>query len=136
MPLTTDRVTTTRDGNFYRNVPLAAGVIVPTGTVGAVSTSGLAGPSSNATYNRIIGVVDVGADNTGGAASAKTVEIRRGISSTFDNSATTPVLVAHIGQTVKWEDNSIVAAPATASLPSGGVIMGINEDLSVDIFFP
>ena len=136
MPIIIDRVSTVRDGNYYRNVPMAAAVIVPTGTVGAVSVIGFAGPSSNATYNRILGVVDVGADNAAGAAGAKAVAIRRNICATFDNSATTPVLVAHIGQTVKWEDNSIVAAPATASLPAGGVIMGINEDLSVEIYFP
>lgn len=132
---TTDRLTVIRDGFFYRNVPMAAAVNVPTNTVGTVSATGAAGPSSNATYNRVLGVVEDGADNTGGLLAAKTVNIRRNIAATFDNSLVNPVLPAHIGQVVKWEDNQTVAAPATASLPAGGVILGITPD-GVEIYFP
>lgn len=130
------RQTTKRNGDFFSNVPLAAAVIVPTGTVGALDSSGRAGPSSNATYNVIVGIVDVGADNSAGIAGAQVCQIqRRNISCTFDNSGTNPVLASHIGQTVKWEDNQTVAAPATASLPAGGTILGINSDLQVEIGF-
>jgi hypothetical protein len=104
--------------------------------VAALSSAGVIGPSSNATYNVIIGVVDVGADNTGGAAGAQVCQVqRRNISCTFDNSGSNPVLASHIGQTVKWEDNQTVAAPATTSLPAGGTILGINSDLQVEIGF-
>lgn len=132
---TTARLTITRQGNFFRSVPLAAAVNIFTHTVGAVSTSGTVGPVSNGTYNRILGLVEEGADNSAGSAGDKTVEIHRNISATFENSQTNPVLAAHIGQTVKWEDNQTVAAPATASLASGGTILGITSD-GVEIFFP
>ena len=133
---TLPRQTTIRNGDFFNNVPLAAGVIVPTGTVAALSSAGVAGPSSPATYNVIIGVVDEGADNTGGASGAKVIQVaRRNISCTFENSSTAAVTAAHIGLTAKWEDNQTVCAPATASLPSGGIILGINSDLQVEIAF-
>ena len=114
MPATTDRITTVRDGNFFVNVPVAAGAIVPAGTVGTVSTGGLAGPSSNGTYNRVLGLVDVGADNTGGADSAKSVQIRRGLTATFENSQTNPVLVAHIGQ--GWREPIVPGTPVADKL--------------------
>lgn len=132
---TTARLTVTRQGKFYRAVPLAAAVNIFSNTVGAVSTSGTVGPVSNGTYNRILGIVEEGADNTAGSAGDKTVEIRRDITAIFENSGTTPVLAAHIGQTVKWEDNQTVAAPATGSLAAGGIIMGITTD-GVEIYFP
>lgn len=132
---TTDRVFKFKDGKIIAGVPLAANVKVFTGTVGTVSTAGVAGPSSNATYNRVLGVVQVGADNTGGSAGDKTCDIRRDIATTFENSLTDPVTTAHIGQTVKWEDNQTCAAPATASLPSGGVIQRVDAD-GVLVFFP
>ncbi len=136
MAADSDRLVNLRDGKFYPDVPLAAAVTIYAGTVGTVSTAGLAGPASNATYNRVLGLVEVGADNAAGIASAEVCQIRRDITATFKNSATTPVLVAHIGQTVKWEDDQTAAAPATASLPSGGVIQRINDDGEVEIYFP
>lgn len=132
---TTARLTITRQGKYYRAVPVAAAVTVYTNTVGAVSTGGVAGPVSNGTYNRILGLLQEGADNSAGSAGDKTVDIQRDVSATFENSGTNPVTAAHIGQTVKWEDNQTVAAPATASLASGGVIMGITSD-GVEIYFP
>lgn len=131
---TTDRVFNFKDGKFY-TVPLAAAVVVYTGTVGAVSTAGVAGPSSNATYNRILGVVAEGADNAAGAAGDKSCSIRRDIAATFENDGTNPVLASHIGQIVKWVDSQTCAAPATASLPSGGVIQRVDA-AGVLIYFP
>lgn len=133
---TTPRAVIFRDGNFYNNVPLAASVNVPSGTVGALDTSGRAGPSSNATYNNIIGVVEEGADNSSGAAGAQVCQIRRNIVATFENSSTAAVTTSHIGQTVKWEDNQTVCAPATASLPAGGKIMSVSATDGVEIYFP
>ena len=132
---TIDRAASQKDGKYYSAVPMAAAVNVPAGTVGTVSTAGLAGPSSNATYNRVLGLVERGADNTAGAASALTVDIRRDIAAVFENDVTNPVLVDHIGQTVKWVDNQTCAAPATASLPSGGVIQRVDS-AGVLVYFP
>lgn len=132
---TTDRASAIREGIILPKVPMAANVNVPTGTVAAVSSSGLAGPSSNATYNRIIGFVSVGADNTGGSASAKTIEVTRGRALKFENSGSAAVTASHIGQTAKWEDNQTVCAPATADLPAGGTIIELESD-GVWIFFP
>lgn len=132
---TEDRLCISRDGKFYRNVPVAAAEIAPVNTVAAVNAAGAAGKATNAAFNKILGVVEDGADNTAGLAGAKTINVRRDTSRTFVNSGTAAVTAAHIGLVAKWEDNQTVAAPATANLPAGGTILGITSE-GVEIYFP
>ena len=128
---TTHKTTRERDGGLFYDVPVASGEVgsIFVNTVAACNSSGQLGRASNATYNRILGYIEsVSADGT-------TAKVRRGRAIVIDNSATNAVTAAHVGQAAKIEDSQTAAAPATASLPAGGTILGLDTD-GVWIFFP
>lgn len=111
----------------YPVVPVAAGQKLVVGTIAAVSTSGWAGNPSNATYNRVLGIVVKEADNTAGANGDLTTTIRTD-EILLVNDGTAPVTAAHIGQVCQQVDNQTVAAPGTASLPAGGRIKEVTAE--------
>lgn len=62
----------------YDEIEVAAGVKIYAGTAVATATSGYAGPLTLGTYVGFAGIAVEVCDNTGGAAGAKRVKVRRG----------------------------------------------------------
>jgi hypothetical protein len=78
MPLAKERNTMMRDPAINA-FPVAAGVKIFQGSLVALSAAGLAQPGATATTLTAAGRAEETIDNTGGAASALNVTVRRGV---------------------------------------------------------
>lgn len=128
MALLTDPRDTRRRGlsRYYRNVPLAANVIIFAGAAVGISSAGLAGPVSS-TYNKVIGVAEETVDNRGGAASAKSISLARG-EFLFDNDVTNALTVAHVTTVPEWTDDHTAANTSSSSTATGGVVVEVSSE--------
>jgi hypothetical protein len=107
MALSRERDTPMQDGVF-RVRPLAANVRIWKGALVALNAAGLAVPGSTAATLKAYGRAEETADNTGGAASAISVKVRRGIFR-FANKADDAVTAAEIGADCFIVDDETVA---------------------------
>ena len=123
---TVERNTSRRDAAQFE-LPAAASANLLAGTIAMVNTSGYAEAGATATSRRGVGVVEVTADNTSGAAGAISVRVRRGCFA-FANSASTDAITrGDIGNTVYIVDNQTVAkTDGTGTRSPAGVVRDVD----------
>jgi len=128
MPLTADRNTPMKDGELI-SVPVAANVKIYAGALVAASSTGLATPGAVATTLTYLGRAEEQVDNTGGAASAKSVLIRRGKAFKFKNYATDPVVQADMGKVCYiFDDEQVAHTDGTGARSAAGKVVGVETD--------
>lgn len=110
---------------FYRNVPLAANVVIFAGAAVGISAAGFAGPAGT-TYPRVIGMAEDTVDNTGGAAGAKRTTLLRG-EFLFDNEPTFPLTNVHLGTAPEWTDDHSAANTGSAATAVGGILVEVTS---------
>lgn len=125
MALTQDRSTPNRGGSEL-SLPVAANTLIHAGAMVAVNGLSLATPGATSTTLRGIGVAIERADNTGGAAGAVNVRIRRGVWRYKNSAAGDLVALKDIGKNCYMVDDE------TLALTDGGAsrsIAGIIHDV-------
>ena len=132
MALTKDRNTTERNGDFYvfnvaANVKIYAGALV-------VLDAGNAKPGVTAAGLFSVGRAEELVDNTGGAAGAKTVKVKRGVFC-FENAAADLVSDANIGSPCHVVDDQTVAATHAGNTRSAAGIVRDVDDAGVWVQF-
>lgn len=126
--LVADRNTPMKDGKLIA-VPVAANVKIFAGSLVAASATGLATPGATATTLTYLGRAEEQIDNTGGAASAKSVLVRRNESFKFANLAADLVTQASLGKVCYIVDDQTVALTSAAATRSvAGVVIGVEAD--------
>jgi len=121
MALTADRNTVARDGNQL-SLGMAANAKIYAGAMVARDAAGHAVPAANVAGLAVVGMAESQVDNTGGAAGALNITVRRNRSFHFANSATSALTIADIGSNAMVEADDIVAKAATNSIVAGKVL--------------
>ena len=110
-------------------LPLAASAKILKGTIVMTNASGLALPGAVATGQICWGRAEDTVDNTGGAASALSVEVRQGVHKWFNSTAGDLIVQADIGKTCFILDNQTVAkTDGTGTRSIAGRIVKIDTD--------
>lgn len=123
-----DRNTPMKDGELIV-VPVAADAVIGAGTMVAASATGYATPGDTATTLTYLGRAEEAVDNTGGAAGAKTVQVRRKKAFKWANSATDAVTQAELGKTCYIVDATTVAKTnGTNTRSAAGTVIGVDAD--------
>lgn len=125
--LTADRNTPYKDGELL-SFKVAANVKCFAGGI-AVLEGGYCRPGRTAAGLVYIGRFEQQVDNSGGAAGAKVVMVRRGKAFLFDNSTTNAITQADLGQDCYIEDDQTVAQSAgtgAGAKSKAGRIMGLD----------
>lgn len=126
--LTQDRNTLTTEGKLI-NVPVAAGVKIFAGALVAASATGYAQPGGVATTLTYLGRAEQYADNTGGAAGAISVQVRRKQAFYWANSGTDPVTQASVGKPCYIVDDQTVSATNGANTQSAaGTVLSVDAN--------
>ncbi|MFN3985732.1 MAG: hypothetical protein ACK4KV_09580 [Rhodocyclaceae bacterium] len=111
-----------------RGYGLAAGVIAYAGAIAALNASGVAVPGSTATGLVALGRFAHGADNSGGAAGAVTVEVERGVFRYENSAAADEITAADIGTRCYLVDDQTVAKThATNTRSVAGYVDDVDE---------
>jgi len=121
MALTADRNTVARDGNQL-SLGMAAGGKIFAGSLVARDAAGHAIPAANTAGIAVVGMAETQVDNTGGAAGALAITVRRNRSFHFANSAGSALTIADIGSNAMVEADDIVAKAATQSIVAGKIL--------------
>jgi hypothetical protein len=109
-------------GQFAGTLPVAANVVIDSGALVAVDSSGNAQNAASAITGFVAGRSQGGADNTGGAAGDKTVLVERGVFEPKQDN-TNPVTKAHIGRMVYATAPDVVAHTGTCR---AGKLLGFS----------
>lgn len=126
MPLARDRNTPLKNAEIVL-VPLAAAVKVYAGALVVANAAGYGAPGSTATGLTYIGRAEENVDNTGGAAGAASVPVRRRNAFKWANDGS--ITQAHFMKTAYIVDDQTVAATdGTGSRSAAGRIVGIEAD--------
>lgn len=104
--------------------PMAADTEIFKGSLVALNGDDLAVAATKTAGLRVRGICRKGQDNTGGAAGAKTVEVRKDECARVKNDAVSPVTREHIGSPCYILDDETVTSDA-----AGSSIAGTVEDL-------
>ncbi len=115
--LTTDRDTLRRDAVDFV-FPVAANTVIYAGSIVCVNSSGLATPGAVSTTLKCVGVAQKRANNNPGAASAISVEVRRGCHRFANSSAGDLIALANVGADCFIVDDQTVALTNGASTRS------------------
>ncbi len=121
MALTADRNTVARDGNQL-SLGMAANGKIFAGSLVARDAAGHAIPATNTAGIAVVGMAETQVDNTGGAAGALNITVRRNRIFRFTNSAASALTIADIGSNAMVEADDIVAKAATQSIVAGKVL--------------
>lgn len=126
--LTKERPETHERDGLERVVPVAANTVIYAGA-GVVLDNGYAAPASEDTGLVTLGRAEETVDNTGGAAGAKSVRVRRGCFR-FGNSADSDeITTADIGSDCYWVDDQTVAkTDGSGSRSVAGSIFDVDDD--------
>lgn len=128
MPLTQDRNTPMKDAEEIP-VPVAATTKIFAGSLIAANATGYAVPGSVATTLTALGRAEEYADNSAGAAGAKTVRVRRCKAFKFANHAADLVTQAEFGKTCYIVDDQTVAKTnGGATRSAAGKVLGVEAD--------
>jgi len=128
MALTADRNTPMKDGELI-SVPLAASTKIFAGALVAANASGLAVPGAVATTLTYLGRAEESVDNSAGAASAKSVSVRRRKAFKWKNLGADPIVQADLGKTCYIVDDETVAKTnGTNTRSAAGTVVGIDSD--------
>lgn len=131
MALTTERLTP-RLGDAAQiamlALPVKANTKIYAGAL-VVIDAGYAAPGRTATGLIAAGVAQATVDNTGGAAGAKTIEVRRGPHKFKNSSAGDAIAQADVGKTVYIVDDETVAkTDGTGTRSAAGRVLAIESD--------
>lgn len=121
--LTEHRSTPRRDGDFY-DYPVAADAVIYQGALVALNAAGNAVPAADAANLIVVGRAESPADNTGGAAGAIKVRVRKGVFG-YD---TTTLTQANIGDTVYCADDQTVTSSAGSHSVAAGTLTAVDQD--------
>lgn len=126
--LNQDRNTLSRDGQVF-DVPVAAGAKIFAGALVAANATGYAQPGAVATTLTYLGRADEFVDNTGGAAGAVTVRVRRQQAFYWQNSGTDPVTQASQGKPCYIADDATVSATNGGNTQSAaGIVLAVDAN--------
>ena len=124
--LTADRNTPYRRGDDYV-YPVAATTKIYAGSVVMLNAAGDATKGATATGQIAAGRAEEQADNTTGAAGAKTVKVRKGVFRWANSAAADAITKAEIGDTCYIVDDQTVAkTDGTATRSAAGKIMDVD----------
>lgn len=118
-----------KDGSLVRYL-LGAGVHVQKGGLLAAAATGLAQPASDSAGIVFIGIAYEEADNTGGAAGAKSVRVLKTGVFTYAKGAAAQ---ADAGKTAFIVDDATVSTAATANSVACGTVVGVPDAASVQV---
>ncbi|MCG9027433.1 hypothetical protein [Laribacter hongkongensis] len=125
---TQDRNTPMKDGELIV-VPVAAGAVIPAGTLVVAGATGFAVPGSTATGLAFLGRAEEYANNTGGTDGAVSVPVRRGKAFKWANDSSDPVTQASLGRPCFISDNQTVAKTnGTNTRSQAGIVLGLDAD--------
>lgn len=128
--LTNSHETRRKDGALVR-YPVGAGVHVRKGGLLAVLTAtGLAQPASDSAGIVFIGVAYEEADNTGGAAGAKSVRVLKTGIYTYAKAAAAQ---GDVGKAAFVVDDGTVSTAATSDSVVCGVVVGVSDAAAVQV---
>lgn len=127
--LTSDRMVMERDGVF-RAFPVEAGKLIYAGALVQLNAAGNAVPASSVAGQVTLGRAETRADNTGGAAGAIAVKVRRGIFNCVNSPAgADQITAAMVGATVYAVDDQTVAATSNTNTRSiAGTVYQVDGD--------
>ncbi len=126
-PLTKDRDTKERSGD-NRNIEVAAGVEIFTGSLIAYNAAGNAVPGSTSTTLKAAGRASSHVDNTSGADGDQSVEAETGIFAWDNSSAADEITRGDIGNDCYIVDDQTVAKTDGGGARSvAGVIFDVDE---------
>ncbi len=120
MPLTNDRNTPERDGTLV-SLPVEAGAVIHAGGMVAVNAAGNAVPAADTAGLTVMGRAEQAVDNTGGAAGAAAITVKRGVFQ-YGNSGASALTAADVGQVAHVADDATVAKTTTNSIVAGKVL--------------
>lgn len=128
MALTADRNTPLKDVDLIA-VPVAANVKIFAGSLVAASVLGLATPGAVSSSLTYLGRAEAMVDNTGGAASAKTVMVRRNKAFKFGNAAADAVTQAALGKPCYiYDDYQVALTNGNGTRSVAGIVLGVEAD--------
>jgi len=125
--LTAARNTVEKLDGKIREIPLPANGIIYAGSLVQIAASGYAVKGAATAANVAVGRAEETVDNTGGANSAKSIRVKRGIFR-FNNSASTDLIGrTEIGKTVFVVDEETVAKTDNSSArPAAGKCFDVD----------
>lgn len=125
--LTAARNTPAAQGDI-RSIPVAAGAKIYAGAmVAVVAASALADKATATVANMTVGRAEATVDNTGGAAGALNVKVRRGIFRYANSAAGDLIARTEIGKAVYVVDDQTVAKTnATNTRPQAGICFDVD----------
>lgn len=106
-----------RDGELVENVPVAASARVYAGSIVAIDASGDVAAAAKGAGKTYFGIAVTGADNTSGAAGARTVAVRRKATARFAKTGT-----AVRGKAAYVADDQTVTDVSTAASKVGRIV--------------
>lgn len=125
---TSDRITPIKGPELIA-VPVAAGAVIPAGTIVCANATGFATPGATAATLTYLGMADEAADNTGGADGAVSVRVRRDKAFRWENDSSDPVTQASVGKPCYVSDNQTVAKTNGSSARSAaGIVLAVDSD--------
>lgn len=128
MGLTADRNTPLKDVELIA-VPIAANVKIFAGSLVAADATGLATPGAVSATLTYLGRAEAMVDNTGGAASAKTVMVRRNKAFKFGNAAADAVTQAALGKPCFiYDDYQVALTNGNGTRSVAGIVLGVEAD--------
>lgn len=120
-----ERNTLERQGEIY-SFPAAANAVIWKGTIVALNAGNAA--AGSATAGRVtVGIAQNSVDNTGGAAGALRVDVKRGTFLVNNSAGADEITAANIGSLCYVVDNDTVALThATNTRPVAGTIRAVD----------
>lgn len=119
-----------RTGNSLLNIPVKADTVLTECTIAVINADGYAEAATKATGKTVAGCVQRYCDNSGGAAGAATVEVKRG-TFVWENDGT--IEVTDILKPCYIKDDVTVSLTATGS-SYAGIILAVEPDgVTVDM---
>lgn len=129
MPITQPRSTIERNGRDIL-LPVAANAVIYQGALVAVdSADNMAKRGAVSTTLRGVGVAEETVNNTGGAAGAKTVRVKRGVFLMRNSSAGDLIVKGDIGASCFIvDDDQVAKTNGTNTRSVAGVIVDVDAD--------
>jgi hypothetical protein len=113
-------------GSERMSQPVAAGAKINQGALVVLTAAGLAAPASTALNLRAAGRAEETVDNTGGAAAAKSIEIRRG-QFKFKNAGADPVTQADVlGDCYIVDDDTVARTNGANTRSRAGTVINVE----------
>lgn len=125
---TQDRNTPFMDGELFQ-VPVAAGALIPAGTIVCANATGFAVPGSAVATQVYLGRADEMIDNRTGTDGAQMVLVRRGKAYQWANDSADAVTQAEMGRDCFVADNQTVSkTDGGGTRPRAGIVLGVGTD--------